>query len=86
MHIHLIGDKLRLKTKGSSIIVDFFSKSQQSAQNYGGEDVLGGWTSKIKSSSSSSSSATAANEDTKKNPADSMQGADDSGVCVRVYV
>jgi len=44
------GDQIRLKTKGDSIIIESCSKLNQQAQNYSGEDVLGGWTNKINAS------------------------------------
>jgi hypothetical protein len=44
------GEKMRLKTKGNSILIDQCSQLKLNAQNYSGEDVLGGWTYKIKTS------------------------------------
>lgn len=64
------GQKLRIKTQGESMIIESCSTVQQHAKNYTGEDVLGGWTSKITS---------APKEDTGKPlPGQDKEGVDES--------
>eukprot|EP01114_Cavostelium_apophysatum_P015696 TRINITY_DN4336_c0_g1_i1.p1 TRINITY_DN4336_c0_g1~~TRINITY_DN4336_c0_g1_i1.p1 ORF type:complete len:221 (+),score=24.68 TRINITY_DN4336_c0_g1_i1:53-715(+) len=62
------GAVLKLKTKGDSIFVDSCSVLKANAANYSGEDVLGGWTSKI----------SASKDQEKKVEVDNREGADDS--------
>jgi len=65
------GDEIKFKTKGDSVIIESCSKLQETAKNYHGEDVLGGWTGKIQVGSSKE-------EDHRPLPGDNMQGVDDS--------
>jgi len=62
------GMKIKVKTKGDSIFIESCSKLQETAQNYSGENVLGGWTDKISKGK----------DDGKEIPGTNLQGVDDS--------
>jgi len=61
-------DTFRLKTKGNSIIIESCSPLKPISSNYSGQDVLGGWTSKISSPVQSN----------KPLPGQDKEGVDDS--------
>eukprot|EP01116_Phalansterium_solitarium_P009984 TRINITY_DN2433_c0_g1_i1.p1 TRINITY_DN2433_c0_g1~~TRINITY_DN2433_c0_g1_i1.p1 ORF type:complete len:224 (+),score=76.30 TRINITY_DN2433_c0_g1_i1:219-890(+) len=64
------GDEIRLKTKGDSFFIESFSKLVAHSAAYSGENVIGGWTSKIAVGKAAS--------DDKPLPGANQQGADDS--------
>jgi len=62
---------IKLKTQGNSIFIESCSLLKEHAASYSGEDVLGGWTSKIHGAKQN-------NQTEKPIPGDDKQGADAS--------
>jgi len=69
------GDRVKLKTKGNTILIHTCSTFlEKRAQNYHGEDVLGGWTNKIQVAKGNNNSEVSLN----KIPGEDKEGVDPS--------
>jgi len=63
------GMHVSLRTQGNSVFIETIAKSAESAPDYAGEDVQGGWGAKIMNTKSE--------PDSWKPPQDELQGVDD---------
>jgi hypothetical protein len=69
-----VGQTVKLKTKSDSIFIGSVGKTDTAGINYRGENVIGGWTSKI----STASTTKVAEQSHKPLPGEDKQGVDDS--------